>query len=119
MEFITDYEVSSYDTMRPVSFSNWPTTDLLEHSAEPFPEEDMVSVNPNNIYESDKLKTGYFASYHVYPYYPDFLNYSEDIWNSNDHRGRKNSYAGYLSDLIGAHRMPSLLQNLVSRRPEA
>ncbi|OJF92550.1 hypothetical protein [Alkalibacterium sp. 20] len=109
MEFITAYEANNYETMHPISFTNWPTTDLLDHPSEPSAEEDMVSVDPNNIYESNELKTGYFASYHVYPYYPDFFNYEEDYLNFIDHRGQKNSYAGYLKDLIDAHRMPLIV----------
>ncbi len=34
----------------------------------------MVSVDPNVIKATDQLHTG-VASYHIYPYYPDFLNY--------------------------------------------
>ncbi|MFO8069990.1 MAG: hypothetical protein R6U02_08495 [Alkalibacterium sp.] len=109
MEFITAYETSNYEMMHPISFTNWPTTDLLDHPAEPSAEEDLVSVDPNNIYESKHLKTGYFASYHVYPYYPDFLNYEEKYLDFTDHRGQKNSYAGYLNELIDAHRMPLIV----------
>ena len=109
MDFITAYEANNYGTMHPISFTNWPTTDLLEHPAEPSAEEDMVSVDPNNIYENEELKTGYYASYHVYPYYPDFFNYEEDYLEFIDHRGQKNSYAGYLKDLIAAHRMPLIV----------
>lgn len=106
MEFVVDYQATNYQTMHPISFTNWPTTDLLEHPAEPSIEEDLVSVDPNTIFESEEMKAGYFASYHVYPYYPDFLNYEEDYVNFVDHRGERNNYAGYLNDLISAHRMP-------------
>ncbi|SFC33084.1 hypothetical protein SAMN04488102_10523 [Alkalibacterium subtropicum] len=109
MEYLTDYEASMYGTMHPISFTNWPTTDLLDHPAEPLAEEDRVSVDPNTIHATDRLKTGYFASYHVYPYYPDFLNYEQAYLDFIDHRGEKNSYAGYLNDLIQAHRMPVVI----------
>ncbi|GAB2486145.1 hypothetical protein GCM10008929_08640 [Alkalibacterium psychrotolerans] len=109
MEFVIDYQTNQYQTMHPISFTNWPTTDLLDHPAEPSIEEDLVSVDPNTIYESEELKTGYFASYHVYPYYPDFLNYEEDYINFIDHRGERNNYAGYLNELIAAHRMPLIV----------
>ncbi|MCC5894726.1 MAG: hypothetical protein JJU16_04630 [Alkalibacterium sp.] len=109
MDFITEYEVSQYQMIQPISFTNWPTTDLLDHPAEPSVDEDLVSVDPNTIYEREEMVTGYFASYHVYPYYPDFLNYEEDYINFVDHRGEKNNYAGYLDDLIGAHRMPLIV----------
>lgn len=109
MEFITDYEVRQYQMMQPISFTNWPTTDLLDHPAEPSIEEDLVSVDPNTIFETEEMAAGYFASYHVYPYYPDFLNYEEEYISYIDHRGEKNNYAGYLNDLISVHRMPLII----------
>lgn len=109
MEFIISYETKEYSKQRPVSFTNWPTTDLLSHPSEPLEKEDMVSVNPNYIYTKKNFKPGYFASYHVYPYYPDFLNIEDKYLNFVDHRGEKNNYAGYLKDLIGSHKMPVLI----------
>jgi hypothetical protein len=109
MDYITAYESENYGKQRLVSFANWPPTDLLDHPVEPFLEEDMVSVNPNSIHPKESLKTGYFASYHVYPYYPEFLNYDEQYLNFIDHRGEKNNYAGYLNALIEAHDMPVLI----------
>lgn len=109
MDTLIKYQVNRYQVMQPISFTNWPTTDLLTHPSEPSLEEDLVSINPNNIYPKPSLKTGYFASYHVYPYYPDFLNYEPDYIEYIDHRGQKNNYAGYLNDLISAHEMPVLI----------
>ncbi len=110
MDYMTQYEQQQYEWIRPISFTNWVTTDLLDHPSEPSPEEDMVGVDPNVIYTKGLAnETGQFASYHVYPYYPDFLNYDETYLNYVDHRGNKNSYAGYLADLRAAHRMPVLI----------
>ncbi|MFC7687171.1 hypothetical protein ACFQU5_14845 [Ureibacillus sp. GCM10028918] len=110
MDYIVEYELDTYGWIRPMSFTNWITTDLLDHPSEPDEKEDMVSVNPNVIYAKGKAeKTGQFASYHVYPYYPDFLNYDQRLLNYVDHRGNKNSYAGYLSDLHDVHRLPVLV----------
>lgn len=109
MDYIAAYESDNYGKQRLISFANWPPTDLLEHPVEPFLEEDMVAVNPNSIHPKESLKTGYFASYHVYPYYPEFLNYDEQYLNFIDHRGEKNNYAGYLKTLIEAHNMPVLI----------
>jgi hypothetical protein len=108
MDTILTYDDENYGTTRPVSFTNWVTTDLLEHPAEPLEQEDLVSVNPNVIYLKEQT-AGQFASYHVYPYYPDFLNLEEKYLNYTDHRGKKNSYAGYLNDLHEAHRLPILI----------
>lgn len=112
MDFLLRYEAETYHWIRPMSFTNWVTTDILEHPYEPNPStEDLVGVDPNKIYlKGDAQKTGQFASYHVYPYYPDFLNYDEDYLNYVDHRGNKNSYAGYLNALRKVHpTMPVLI----------
>jgi len=106
MDDTVKYETEKYKWQRPVSFTNWVTTDLLKHPAEPDAKEDMVSVDPNVIWPTPALKAGYFASYPVYPYYPDFMNYEASSTEYIDHRGQKNNYAGYLRELKQAHRMP-------------
>jgi hypothetical protein len=96
--------------MRPISFSNWPTTDILEHPSNFQDSEDRVGVDPNVIYiKGDLEPVGEFASYHVYPYYPDFLNFEEKYRNYIDHRGEHNNYAGYLNHLNSVHRLPILI----------
>ncbi|MCA1029824.1 hypothetical protein LCL95_02105 [Bacillus timonensis] len=109
MDYTIDYETTEYKTQRLLSFTNWPTTDLLDHPSEPLVNEDMVSVNPNVIYQTENLHSGIFASYHFYPYYPDFLNYDKNYINYIDHRGEKNNYAGYLNHMKEVHSMPILV----------
>lgn len=109
MEETVSYEASRYSWQRPISFTNWVTTDLLEHPSEPLAEEDMVSVNPNVIEPTAAFHAGYFASYHVYPYYPDFLNYETKYTEYSNKQGETDSYAGYLNDLRKAHRMPIVI----------
>ncbi|MFJ7367926.1 hypothetical protein ACIQVU_00545 [Lysinibacillus sp. NPDC098008] len=110
MDVITVYEKEKYNWLRPMSFTNWVTTDILDHPSEPSAEEDLVGVNPNVIYTKGEMKMpGQFASYHVYPYYPDFFNYDQDYLNYVDFRGNKNSYAGYLKELHEVHDMPVLI----------
>lgn len=109
MDYATEYEMNSYQWQHSMSFTNWVTTDLLDHPAEPLENEDLVSVNPNHIQESESFKSGLFASYHIYPYYPDFLNYEESYVNYTDQFEKKNNYAGYLHDLRAAHQMPVLV----------
>ncbi|WP_226617948.1 hypothetical protein [Cytobacillus firmus] len=109
MDYAVNYETSSYEWQHSMSFTNWVTTDLLEHPSEPSVKEDMVSVNPNHIKRADRFHAGLFASYHVYPYYPDFLNYEEKYVNYIDSKGEKNNYAGYLHDLIAVHEMPVMV----------
>lgn len=110
MDELTAYEAETYKWTRPMSFTNWVTTDNIEQPAEPLEEEDLASVDPNHIQYKDGLSMpGMFASYHVYPYYPDFLNIEERYTNYIDHRGEKNNYAGYLHDLKASHKMPVLI----------
>ncbi|KAA9032424.1 hypothetical protein [Niallia endozanthoxylica] len=109
MDFTAVYEAENYGWQHPLSFTNWVTTDLLSHPAEPNLEEDLVSVNPNVIKAKDSFYPGLFASYHIYPYYPDFLNFEEEYVEYVDHRGKKNNYAGYLHDMKEHHNMPLLV----------
>lgn len=109
-EFTAQYEAENYGWIRPFSFTNWVTTDLLEHPYEPSEQEDYVSVNPNVIYAKNEAESvGQFAAYHVYPYYPDFLNYTPKYIEYKDFHGKKNNYAAYLHDLQAAHRLPVLI----------
>ncbi|MBX0313402.1 hypothetical protein [Planococcus glaciei] len=110
LDYLSDYEMGNYESMRPLSFTNWVTTDNLDQPAEPSDKEDIASVDPNHIKSKDAIqKVGMFASYHVYPYYPDFLNLEEKYTEFIDHRGERNNYAGYLKDLNDSHEMPILI----------
>ncbi|WP_203248569.1 hypothetical protein [Sporosarcina beigongshangi] len=110
MDLTVKYEKDNYNWIRPMSFTNWITTDILEHPAEPSEDEDLVGVDPNVIYAKEEMDlTNQFASYHVYPYYPDFLNFEESYQTYVDHRGEFNSYAAYLNELHEAHRLPVLI----------
>jgi len=103
---IISYEVENYKFMRPLSFTNWLTTDPLTHPNEPDEKEDLVSVDTENIIASRFFKSGMFASYHVYPYYPEFMNYSSEYTNYIDETGNINTYKGYLADLYTKHTTP-------------
>lgn len=110
MEYITDYEQTRYNEIRPTSFTNWVTTDLLTHPSDTSEQEDIVSVDPNHIYTQGEMVTvGEFASYHIYPYYPEHLIYDEKYQGFLDHRGEENQYAAYLKELKEAHRLPVLV----------
>lgn len=98
------YEMDRYGQQRPVSLCNWCTTDPLEHPNEPSPEgEDAVSVDTEHIQPTSDFKAGFFASYHVYPYYPDFLSYDTKYAQSDD------PYLAYLKELNQYHTMPVLI----------
>lgn len=86
----------------PVSFTNWPTTDPLEHPAEPITEEDLVAIDANHVVPTAEWTAGYFASYHAYPYFPDFQKYEAGIADYV-HQGEVDPYAGYLNALREHH----------------
>ncbi|PLT27665.1 hypothetical protein [Peribacillus deserti] len=109
MDFTATYEQDRYNWQHSMSFTNWVTTDLLTHPSEPSENEDLVSADPNHIVKETGFKAGMFASYHIYPYYPDFLNYEDKYVNYKDEQGRKNNYEGYLQDLIKHHTLPVLV----------
>ncbi|UUZ83652.1 hypothetical protein LJK88_07445 [Paenibacillus sp. P26] len=96
-------EEMTFGWQHPVSFTNWVTTDPLSHPNEPNPDEDMVSVDPMHVKPQAGWKAGYFASYHVYPYYPDLLRYEDKYQTYKDSDGKVNPYAGYLHDLRQHH----------------
>jgi hypothetical protein len=104
---ILAYEIINYKMTRPISFTNWLTTDFLEHLGEPDPKEDMVSVDTEQLKLSRKAFAGIFASYHIYPYYPEFMNYDPKYIDSDP--TKINTYKRYLEDLISAHHMPVLV----------
>jgi hypothetical protein len=106
---VLDYEASKYKTTRALSFTNWLTTDMLKHPNEPYKNEDMSVVNMEHIKSQKRFKSGVFASYHIYPYYPDFLNYQKEYVNFKDENGKINTYKAYLRDLFKEHTMPVLV----------
>jgi len=93
------YERETYAVERPISVSSWPTLDPLDHPTEnPLEsEEDVVSVDLSKL-QVKNLPGGYFASYHAYPYYPNFINQEPRYQQHRDAEGL-NNYLGYLKDL--------------------
>lgn len=97
-------EEMRYGWQHPASFTNWLTTDPLSHPNEPYEKEDLVPVDPMHVTPTDSWKAGYFAQYHAYPYYPDFLRYQEEYQNYRDPEGNVDPYAGYLNELRAHHK---------------
>lgn len=98
MDTLIMYERENYHVDRPVSVSSWPTLDPLYHASElPHSSEDQEKLDFENI-DTDDAPGGFFASYHAYSYYPDFMTYDEAYMSAHDSEG-VNSYFGYLLDL--------------------
>lgn len=103
------YETEHYTAQHPVAFLNWPTTDVLTHSNEPFPEEDAVSVDTEHIHATDAYAAGLFAAVDVYPYYPEFLNYQPEYLAYRDPTGNSDPFRAYLRDLRKQYCVPVIV----------
>jgi len=103
------HETDQYSVQRPVSVTNWPTADMLAHPNEPLAGEDLVTVNMEHLKASADFAPGLFATYHIYPYYPDFMNYQHEYRDFIDSDGKPNPYKAYLRDLRQHHTLPILV----------
>ena len=113
---VLDYEAKRYKIQKLIAFSNWPTTD-------PFDYPEVVKrlymksafVDVEHIKTTDSVISGQFASYHVYPYYPDYLNWTDDWTFSGIDKNQfydgdeLNTYRAYLSMLTSHHSMPVVI----------
>ena len=109
--YAISYEQEKYGgRLKPMSWTNWPTTDPLEHLNEPNRTwEDAVSVDLEHIHPTEKLTAGIFASYHIYPHFPDFIRFQPEYVSFVDSKGKHNPYEAYLRDLKKHHTMPVLV----------
>lgn len=96
-------EEMEYGWQHPACFTNWPTTDPLNHPNEGYPREDLVPVDPMHVEPTPTWKAGYFSQYHVYPYYPDFMRYDLKYQRYRTAEGKVDPYAGYLHELRAHH----------------
>ncbi len=118
-------EHDTYHAQRPTAFTNWPTLDPLHHPTEtsfleeqqlrkklglPYVEkakvevfdDDCVAIDMEKFSALPALQAGLYASYHVYPNYPAFINLDPEYAKAQDAEG-PNSYLGYLRDLKRHH----------------
>jgi tetratricopeptide (TPR) repeat protein len=117
------YEWDVYGAQRPIAYTNWPPLDPLHHPTESSREEEQAlrrrhgfPPNPrlmeydNDVDALDAMlvqptaadQAGYFAAYHVYPYYPDFIDLDAGYGAARSAEGPSH-YFGYLLDLRGHH----------------
>lgn len=107
---IIEYETTRYKEQRLVAFSNWPTTDPFDYSL-PVTQyfKKSAKVDVEHIKTTDKFISGTFASYHIYPYYPDYLNYEPEFIDYKDENGIKNTYQAYLKKINEYHSIPVVI----------
>lgn len=71
---IIEYETNRYRQQRLVAFANWPATDpfvyplMVYYSRHKFSCVDVEHIQS----DPEAFRSGMFASYHVYPYFPDY-----------------------------------------------
>ena len=115
LDYVVGYETDTYRTQRPVAYTNWPTLDPMAHASEIDTEEEftirgIAFDRARRDYDEDRVsvaaipavteafRAGYFAAFHVYPYYPDFLLHDPKYAAARSPFG-PSSYFGYLQDL--------------------
>src|SRR5258705_7233090 len=117
-------ELQRYNAHRPIAYTNWPTLDPLAHPTETsMPQEiallrargeqivqkskeydnDAVALDAVKMRATGAFTAGVFASYHVYPYYPEFLLVDPGYSKAQSPDGPSN-YFGYLRELVAHHR---------------
>ena len=115
-----EYEMTRYNTQRPIAYTNWPTLDPLVHPTEStLAEEAAIQRRRHEVmaeapkeYDNDAIgldaalvkptalyRAGTFASFHAYPYYPDFMNLDPLYASERSPEGPSNYY-GYLRALV-------------------
>ncbi|MDI9468737.1 MAG: hypothetical protein QM296_00845, partial [Bacillota bacterium] len=98
------YETEKYGTQRVVAFANWPTTCPLEFNENiKQAHHKYAKVDVNNILATDAFKAGMFASYHIYPYYPEYLLYDQET------SAVENTFQEYLKLLVEHNTIPVVI----------
>lgn len=122
-EYVVAFEMERYNAQRPVAYTNWPTLDPLSHPTETTKEEeralliargeqiveapkeydnDAVGLDAVRMQATAAFPSGVFASYHAYPYYPEFLIADPGYSRARSPEGPSNYY-GYLRELVEHH----------------
>lgn len=98
-----EYEQNKYGVTRPAGFSNWLETDPLRHRTEGSRSRKDTTTIDTSAVTTPGAPAGLFASFHVYPYYPDFMSEDPDYQAFASDEYGSNSYRGYLHELRAYH----------------
>ncbi|MFW6019486.1 MAG: hypothetical protein ACOCPM_02795 [Bacteroidales bacterium] len=117
MDFTVLYETQTYEMQHPVSFVNWLPLDPMFHNTEIIENEkvrefdnDLENVHFEHFHSSELFDPGIFASYHAYPYYPDYVYLKETYATTQNQDSVMDNYYGYLHDLKSRHKgMPLVI----------
>ena len=107
------YETTRYKAQRLVAFTNWPTTDPLDWpDTVSFYFRKFAKVDVEHFETTGAFLSGHFASYHLYPYYPDYLGFMDVVGEpvptkaAFTEHGVFNSYRAYLHMINEYHTVP-------------
>ncbi|MEP6857279.1 MAG: hypothetical protein ABI994_02760 [Gemmatimonadales bacterium] len=122
-DYMVSFEMERYNAQRPIAYTNWPTLDPLTHPTETSMSQeiallrargerlvekskeydnDAVGLDALKMHATSAFPAGVFASYHVYPYYPEFLLVDPGYSKARSPEGPSN-YFGYLRELVTHH----------------
>jgi len=131
LEHLLAAEQDGYGVQRPAAYTSWPTLDPLHHPTEATKAEeaalrrrlglplekgrtvveydnDAVGLDLEKLGDGPELTAGLFASYHAYPYYPDFIGVDPGYGRPGPD-GAVDHYGAYLADLVRHHRRHAVL----------
>ncbi len=90
-----EYESERYKQQRLIAFSNWPTTDPFSYDeVTTYYRRKFETVDVEQILATEQFLAGQFASYHVYAYFPDYLQTVDEAANYTEEE--KNLHLGKL-----------------------
>ena len=122
-DYLVGYEMQRFGAQHPIAYTNWPTLDPLRHPTEstlndeaallaarhelpPEPakefDNDTIGLDAALLHATARFHAGVFASYHAYPYYPDFMNVDPAYRDSRSPAGPSHYY-GYVRALVEHH----------------
>lgn len=117
------YEMARWNTQRPMAYTNWPTLDPLRHPTETSRAEetawlrrrrervpevskeydnDVIALDATLMRSTAAFPAGHFASFHAYPYYPEFMVLDSAYASARSPEG-PSAYFGYLQELVAYH----------------
>jgi len=98
LDHIVASERARHGAERPVAFSNWLELDPIDHPTEPDRSgKDVAEIDLSRL-DASRAPAGHFVSFHVYPYYPHYVN-EDPVYRTYADELGPNPYLGILDDL--------------------
>jgi hypothetical protein len=131
LDYAIEYETATYRRQHPVAFINWPPLDPLFHPTDapvlqevrfrlargerdvdfpsgPQDDTDVVTIDESRLTVTPEVAAGLFASYNVYPHWPDFMLHEPALLAVRDKTG-PNPFLGYLRQLAARVKHPLIV----------